>query len=175
MDANQTGRFSQGELDLLKATFNDAVLLQVRDHFYQFKSMSFPSEVINLLQKFFNPQLDSDIPLIPQASIYLALSNIREIPPEVAALHILSIDKAVKFLDERLAELAGVAPSGQSLNDLKVSDGKPSDERFTDLLAFQFLVNNWIDSCIGQIRTIVNTKVETPEETAAKAAADSSK
>jgi len=180
MDANQITRFSKGEMELIRNTFGgdgEQILYQIRNVFMQFESEppKLHKDVLAVLKKMILPELDIDVPLGQQADNYISLSNINQIPPDVAFLHIKAKDIVVNYLKQQFAELESGKLGTIILEDLKKPEGKTDEERFTSMMAFTFLVNAYIDSCLLNLKTLANQTEKTEEQLKEEAKANSTK
>lgn len=183
MDEGQTMRFSKGEMELIRNTFSgkgEEILYQIRDVLLQFsdKVPMVSKETLDILEKILVPDLEVDVPLGQQADLYLSLTNIKEIHPEVAILHIKAKDLVVEYLKQRFEVLNGQKlhyVEEIKLTDLKSKENKTDTERFVSMMAYTFLVNAFIDGSLLHLKTMANKKEETPEELEKKAQVNSSK
>lgn len=181
LDKNQKLRYSKAEMELIESIFKDDVLvLALRNVFFQFEGDNILTEplrpeVISVLRKTILPDLTPDVPIGMQADIFFSLSHIKEIPPNVAFLHIKAQDLAVKYLEERFAVLSGGQEGEIKLKDLKSSLNKTEEERFITMFAYLILTNNYIESCLSKLQIMAGQKKETPEEEAKRVEANSSK
>ena len=181
MDLNQKRRFSNDELELIKSTFSgkgEEMLYSLRDLFLQLSDEvpTLSKEIIPVLRKMLYPTLEKEVPLGQQADNYISLSNINQIPPEVAYIHILAKDKAVQYLDERFRVLEGETVEDELiLQGFKTAGDKSESERVIDMMAYTFLVNAYIESCLIELRTLANAKEETVEEIAKREKLNSTK
>lgn len=180
MDQNQTTRFSKGEMELIKNTFSgdgEQILYQIRNVFMQFggEVPKLHKDVLSVLKKMMLPELEADVPLGQQADNYISLSNINQIPPDVAYLHIKAKDIVVNYLRQQYEELVSGKLGTIILEDLKKPDGKTDEERFTSMMAFTFLVNAYIDSCLLNLKTLANQVEKTEEQLKEEAKVNSTK
>lgn len=170
MDKKQTTLYSKKELELIKNTFGgdgEKNLLAVRNIFFQFpfsEPLALDEEIIEIIKKTILPEPSGDIPLGIIREFWLTLASLRETLPEIAIQHIKAHDKAKAYLEERLSVLYGAEETSIVLKDLKEQKDKSDSERFIDLLAYQFLTGNYIDSCLMNLQVLANAKEETKEE-----------
>jgi hypothetical protein len=187
LDLKQTNRWSKDELDLIKRTFKGEkvlVLYQIRDVLMQ-ATTEIPKlspEIIKLLNKLYLPDVDTEVPLGMQADIRNVLvgekTDIRNIPPEVAYLHIEANDLAEMYLRQQLDILAGkeVREVEQiSYKGLKEKGVKEGTERFVEMMAYLFLENSYIDGALVSIKNIANQEELSEEEKKKVLAKNSSK
>ena len=186
MDKDQQGILSKGDMELIKASFSgdgEKLLYAVRDIFLQFPLHAtgllgrLQPETLAVMKKFIFPVPDPDIPIKSQADLYFSLDKIKEIPPEVAFLHIRAMDKMVDYLEQRFDFLTpGSTMKGEEimLMDLKSRESKTDEERFVDLIAYQSIVA-YVETSLDRLRVIANTKEETEEEKEARLKANSNK
>jgi len=179
MDLKQTTRYSKGEMELIQNTFKgegEAVLYSIRDVLLGFRdTVWLKDDVLAVVKKTLLPVLDPEIPMGQQADFYIGLSKITEIPPEVAYLHIQARDKAFDYLTDRFNLLEGKEGGKIKLESLKTRENKSDEERFVDMVAYTFLTNAYIESCLIQLKNLANQTEETGEEKKKKAEANSSK
>lgn len=170
----QIGRFSKGELDLIKNTFqeDDKLLFAIRKVFLQFEKnvndrsliKEMTPELFAVIKKSFLPELDPTAPIFQLTDPYLALSHIAQMNPAMATLHIEAKDLQIEYLEQRYEVLQGNKPVGQEviLQDLK-KKGKPEERRFVEMIAYFNLVN-YIDSRINDLTMLANPQKMTEEE-----------
>lgn len=174
MDKAQTSRFSKGEMELIRNTFkNEEILYSLRNALYgfEFEEIKLSDDVFKVIEKILLPTLSNDVPLGQQADLFFSL-NLKEFAlPENALMHIESRDIALSYLKDRVEVLKGGEDNGFKLVDLKTA----KEDRYVNMLAYFFLTNAYIDSCLMQLRTLANSKELTDEEKAELAKKSSSK
>ena len=112
MDKDQSGILSKAEIELIRSTFGgdgEDLLYYLRDVFLQFPVEEYkdlPDGVMDVLKKYILPELNPDLPIKAQSDLYFSLDKIKEIPPEVAFIHVKAVDLMVKYLKERFGVLA---------------------------------------------------------------------
>lgn len=179
MDKNQPDKWTQADIDLIKSSFgpgSEEFVYQIRSVLFQFpieKPPVLSEELIKIMRKLLLPELSADNPLGKQSDFYFSLSSIKDIPPDVAALHIEAFDLAKEYLEDRLIALAGGFCTNISLAGLKSSE-KTGIDRFIRMLAYQILANSYIESCLITLQTMAKPP-ETEEEKAKRLSIDSSK
>ena len=156
IDLAQTTKMSKEEGELIRATFgNDQTLklYYIRDILFQFPVqdlLPFSEDILEIVRKVILPELDSCNPLHFQSDLYNTMP-LAGMPADWAVAHIEAKDVAVEYLEQRLFVLAGGEPNDViNLKDLKT--GGKGEERFKNLLAYQFLTNNHIDNCIESLK-----------------------
>jgi hypothetical protein len=170
MDKGQIMRFSKAELALIRQSFKEeSVLLELRNIFFGFsnQSISYTPTQLELIEKMFIPDLSPEVPIGQQTDILYSLQNLKEIPPEVAEIHLTAQFKAEEYLKKRFSVLRGFK------DDSKVVDFRSG--KIEDVLAYKFLVNSYIDNRVNDLKVLANTTEETLEEARKKALSNSSK
>lgn len=180
MDLTQKSRFSKDEMALIRSTFGgngEEILYKIRNVFLQFDNTvpNLSKEALVIVKKMLLPELDIEIPLGQQADNYISLSGIKEIPPDVADIHIQAKDLAVAYLKERFAILKGE----EVLNPISLVGMKENSvgglNRVISMMAYTFLVNAYIDSCLINLRTLSCQVEKTDEQIALENKANTNK
>ena len=165
MDKGQKMRYSKDELSLLRNTFkdDDVLLFKIRNVMYGFsdEAPEMHPDLEPLIEKTFLPELTPDVPLGQQADLYFALSKIKEIPPEVAEVHLEAQDLAIRYVRGRL-DILLKKPMSVDLFSLEALR-KPGEKRVERMLAYLFLTNNFIDSSVSSLKILANTDTDTLE------------
>lgn len=180
MDKDQKGILTKDEIDLLRNTFGGEqveALFYVRNVLLQFevtKTFELSDRVFNVLKKYILPTLDSDLPIKSQQDLYFTLDTLKQIPPEVAYLHIKSMDKMVEYLRQRFDVLSGKENNGIILTSLKEKADKSDEERFVDMITYQSVVA-YIEGSLERLKMVADSKDETEEERKKRLAQNSTK
>ena len=181
MDKDQPGILTKTEVELIRDTFGGdegtEFLYQIRNVFLQFptkKTKVLGANALSVIRKYILPELNHDLPIMSQSDLYFTLDNIKNIPPEVAFLHIKAMDKMVGYIESRFLVLEGQEDTSVTLTSLKERGDKTDEERFTDIIAFQNIVA-YLESSFNRLRTVANAKEETVEEREARELANSAK
>jgi hypothetical protein len=182
MDKDQQGILSKADIELIRNTFGgsgEELLYHIRDVFLQFEAKEAPKftdDVLSIVRKYVIPELSPDLPIKAQADLYFSLDNIKQIPPEVAYIHIKAMDLMIEYLEQQFAELSSGVKDDMSLSlsYFKEKKLKTEEDRFVDMVAYQSIVA-YIENSLDRLRTVANSKDETEEEIAKRLEMDSTK
>lgn len=178
MDKGQVGYYSKGELELIRNTFkdNDELLYELRNVMFGFSNQTkqYTPEVLAVIKKTLLPELTPNVPLGKQDDLYQNLKVLKDIIPEQGINLIKAQDIVIEYLNNRFSVLKGVS-SVRKLSDLKEAESKDDERRYLEMVAYNFLVDNYIDQRIYNLQALANYKEETEEEKKARLAKDSTK
>jgi len=180
MQKGQTGRYSKTEVDIIKSAFagNEDILYEVRDVLMGFRnelSVTFNTEVLDVMKKFILPEISSDVPLVKQSDLFIKLEIIHDLPLDAAILHLEARDVAIDYLRDRFNVLSG-GKNERKITDFLIRDVEP-EERYKNIIAYQFLATtgNWIESRVYEMEALSLYKEETEEEKKKRLAQNSNK
>lgn len=185
MDSGQQMRYSKDEIELIKkfVTSREDSLILLRNHFLQLpltdEQKSFlqgqSADFVAVLVKTVAPDLDANVPLGQEATLFNRLTTLETVQPEASFLHIAANDIIIAYLEQQFAALSQTTEPTIVLQDLKKPIGSDQSEiRLVNLIAY----NNIIPLVEGRLlilNALNNKKEETPEEAAKRLKANSSK
>jgi hypothetical protein len=183
----QTMRLSDSELELIRGTFkdNDDIIKTLRKVFLQMPlsavdlsmlSIVKGKELHKVLRKLFLPELEWDIPINQQIDLFLTV-QLRDMIPEIGAIHIKSVKRWIDYTEQQL----NVLKNGNFQDKQKIQLKDFEDLDTTDLeIYMNMLARNTIisqtEAQLNQLWILSNQKPdEKPEETIKRLLADSSK
>lgn len=180
-------RYSDEELSLIKSTFaeNDDLIKAVRKAILQMPlnavelsliGLNFKDkeDMMRIMRKNFTPELDGNVPLGQEIDLFLTI-GLKDMLPDIAAIHLKSIKIWHDYLVERMDELEGKKVAKPTkLKDLKNIDDKTDEQMYVDMLARNTIVNS-TEQQLNQLYILAGAKDETPEETIKRLHKDSSK
>jgi hypothetical protein len=186
----QVFRFNDAELSLIKNSFaeSDELLFAIRKVFLQMplsevdKSLltAFKGnkELIAVLRKTFNPQIEPDAPLHQLIDLWMSIDlkdkPISELTPVFNARKIL-----IELLEQGLKNLEKVIGGSPQKIDIKLSDfislkGKSAEEFYAELTARNTLIAH-VEAQLSQINILAGKKDESVEQTKDKLLKNSNK
>lgn len=187
-DPNQTMRFNDYELSLIKGWFADdaPILYAIRKVMFQFElddseqdevdKLIGNKEASELIRKIFLPQLDPDAPLFQLTTLAIALgADTKTLSPEASFPYILCKQLESDYIAQQLDVLLGEKVKPKIVfQDLADLDYKLGDEMvaWVHVTAFNFLLS-YIDSNIAQLKVLAGLKTETVEQTKERLRRDS--
>nr|AKH46953.1 hypothetical protein [uncultured marine virus] len=137
--------------------------------------MELEGDVLDVLQKYVLPEMDSDLPIGQQNELFFTLDKISEYHPDVAVLHIQAMDKMVAYLNARFSVLCGEELVAElKLSQLKEPLGKSPVERYVDMIAFQNIVA-YLEKSFSNLKILAESREETEEEKEKRLEMDSTK
>jgi hypothetical protein len=182
----QTMRLSDEERDLIRGQFSeDSILMALRKVFYQMPlsavdlsllSLIKGKEMFKLIRKMFLPTIDADVPILQQVDFYMTV-GLKEMLPEVGAIHIQAIKRLVDYIDQQLKVLeTGKFQDKQKIQFTEFEDlEKLPNDIYKDMLARNTIINQ-VEGQLNQLYVFSNAvKDETPEETVKRLTTNSNK
>jgi hypothetical protein len=178
----QSFRYSDEEMDIIKRTFaeNEDLLKSMRKVILQMpldaKDLSAlqvnligNKSAMGVVRKTFVPELDGNAPLGQQIDLFLTI-GLKDMMPDVAAIHLESIKKWRDYLDQQL----NVMESGEygktqaiKFKDFEEFGKKLNTDIYIDMLARNTIVNS-TDQQLMQLLVLAGRKEDTVEKTKEK-------
>jgi hypothetical protein len=179
----QTMRFSDDELRLIKSTFaeNFDLLKALRKHFLQLQTTDEEKKALeefkgnkglmSLMHKCWLPTLDGDAPINQVVDLWMTL-NIQPLTPETAQPHIEARGVVINYLTQQLSLLNGE----NVLDQISLSDSVDTSHPkiYRNLTARNTIIMH-TEQQLNQLNTLAGFKEETPEETLERLQKSSSK
>jgi hypothetical protein len=171
----QTMRYSDDELSLIKETFKDnlPLLKAIRKVFLQLElsetedimiKKTIKGEVFDIIKKEFLPEIDGDAPLGQVTDLMLSV-NIDNRNPVEAILLMKSRQKMIKYLEQQLSVLGGESIN-ENIELLDMIDlEKDVEETYPDVIARNTIVL-YVENRLQDLKTLSSQEPMTPEEEA---------
>lgn len=179
----QERRFSEDEINLIKATFkdNDTLLKSLRKFVLQLDLSEkdeltlrnqLKGDTFKVVKKCFLPEIDGDAPIMQTVDMWLTL-NFGDRNPDLALLHIRSRARLIEYFDKMMDDLEGIEVKPIEFEELINLEGTPEDV-YVNLLARNTIVMH-VEQQLNQLNVLANELSETPEQLSSKAIKNSTK
>lgn len=184
----QVMRFSEEELELMKATFadNDNLIKAMRKMFLQMPLNAVDLSVLTgrfkdkelnrVVRKEFLPELNADVPLGQQIDFWMTVP-LNQLLPDVGAVHLKAIKVWTDYINQQLDVLKDVNKAGKEkirLEDLTDMEGKGDEEIYINMMARNCIING-VEAQLRELVGLAGFKNETPEEKEERMEKDSTK
>jgi len=182
-DKDQVMRYSNQELEIIKITFNEDMLMLFRKFFFdgamtadEQKALTIFKDnkpAVEVLRKNIIPNLEPDAPFYQSMDMYLTIETKGRHPDEV--FHEMQIrDVLVEYFEQKFTELTtGLTPTitlqGLVQRKVPMTEGRQA----TINLGGRNLIVYHIDQHIGELKELAKQKEETKEEQEERAKKDS--
>ena len=182
----QTMRYSDEEIGIIKATFadNDYLIKVLRKFLLQgalnetekslLESFASQPNSMKVFEKTIKPEIDLDAPAFQMTDLYVNIDT-KEASVEKAYPLMLARDLLSDYLEQQLNKLKGISvDSGINFMSLKRTEGKTPLVAFTELSARNTLISH-VEFQLLNLKTLAGGKEETVEETKARLIKNSNK
>lgn len=180
----QTIRYTDGELEIIKATFadNEELLKAIRKHFLQIPLDPIDQDIIKqvkggvlkVLRKSFLPEIDGNAPFHQVIDLWMTL-EIKDKRPEEVAYLAEAREKLIDYLDQQLSLLEETIKKPKIMfHKLVEKKDKTAIELYTDLTVRNTVIAH-TEMQINQLFVLAGRKEETTEQTKERLLKDSMK
>jgi len=182
MDKNQTDKYSEGEIEILKQAYenNTDLFLMLRDHFLQLGTDEHLKELTPDFLEVFGKgiffELRNDLPITQQATMYSGLSMLEQLHPEMGIILIQAADLVNDYVKQQLEILTSKEEPEIILEELLERFGsvEQKEMRVINTIAYNKLIPI-IESKMFLLQSKCAKKEETEEEKIKRLEANSSK
>lgn len=184
MKKEQTMRFDDKELGLIKETFKDnlPILKAIRKVFLQIplteredvelrKSMR--GDVMKIMRKSFLPEVDGNAPINQVIDLWMTI-KIDDKTPEEAEPFITARGMVIEYINQQLEALGGNGKEEIKFSSFLEMTGVSPKYQYINLITRNTVVFH-VESQINDINILANEKDETKEEAKKRQKKDSSK
>ena len=169
---NQTMRYTESELDLMRETFKEnlpllkamrKVFLQldVSEEEQELLKSTMKGDVIALVRKAFLPTLDGDAPLGQVIDLMMTVDIVSKFPEE-AINHLKAREIAIAYINSQLDVMAEIGIVSTSLNSLTVLR-EDASETYQNIVARNTIIM-LVENQLRDINTLANQVKLTEEE-----------
>lgn len=180
----QERRFSDDEINLIKATFKDntALLKMLRKFILQLPfsekdevilRQQIKGDTLKVVKKCFLPEIEGDAPIMQTVDLWLTL-NFGEKNPDLALLHIRARGILITYLRKIFDDLEGKGKGEQSFSELTAFESGEPEAIYINLMARNTIAMH-VEQQLNQLNVLANEEKPTLEELGKKIKQNSTK